>query len=40
MLPLTTAMRPPSLKLTTEMPFAAPSTMLLAIIAPSKLNSE
>ncbi len=40
MLPETTAMRPPSLKLTTLIPVAAPSTMLLAIIAPSKENSE
>ena len=39
MLPCTTASRPPSLKLVTEMPIAAPSTVLLAISAPSKPNS-
>ena len=38
-LPCTTASRPPSLKLVTEMPIAASSTMLLAITAPSKANS-
>jgi len=40
MLPWTTAMRPPSLKLQTETPSAAPSTVLLAMTAPSKANSE
>ena len=35
-----TAMRPPSLKLTIEMPLAAPSTMLALMTAPSKENSE
>ena len=40
MLPCTTAMRPPSLKLQTETPSAAPSTVLLAITAPSNENSE
>src|SRR6266567_3676891 len=35
-----TAMRPPSLKLQTETPRAAPSTVLLAITAPSNENSE
>ena len=40
MLPWTTAMRPPSLKLQTETPTAAPSTVLLAITAPSNENSE
>ena len=39
-LPCTTAMRPPSLKLQTETPNAAPSTVLLAITAPSNENSE
>jgi len=39
-LPWTTAIRPPSLKLQTETPKAAPSTMLLAITAPSNENSE
>ena len=39
MLPCTTASRPPSLKLVTETPIAAPSTVLLAITAPSKPNS-
>ena len=39
MLPCTTASRPPSLKLVTETPIAAPSTVLLAISAPSKPNS-
>src|SRR5437764_982866 len=36
---LTAASRPPSLKLVTETPIAAPSTVLLAIKAPSKANS-
>src|SRR5471032_1771877 len=39
-LPCTTAIRPPSLKLQTETPTAAPSTVLLAITAPSNENSE
>ena len=39
-LPCTTLSRPPSLKLQTETPTAAPSTVLLAITAPSNANSE
>ena len=39
MLPCTLASRPPWLKLVTETPIAAPSTVLLAISAPSKPNS-
>src|SRR5437764_8687601 len=40
MLPWTTARRPPSLKLQTDTPVAQPSTVLLAITAPSNENSE
>src|SRR3979411_1103337 len=40
MVPCTTPGAPPSLKLQTETPKAAPSTVLLAITAPSNENSE